>query len=82
MPLPRKRIPQSKNSSLIVRGLALNVPDSMPPTNAVVRRALGSPRLREFLTARHPPFSFSGVIITECHDDVCMTMARRRECES
>jgi hypothetical protein len=29
-----------------------------------------------------PPFSFSGVVIAECHDDVCMTMARRPECES
>ncbi len=51
-PPPPKRIPQSKNSSLIVPGPALNFPGRhMPPRNAAVRRASGAPTLREFLTA-------------------------------
>jgi len=50
-PLP-KRIPQSKKSSLIVPGPALNLSGRhMPPRNVAVRRALGAPTLREFLTA-------------------------------
>jgi hypothetical protein len=52
MPAPRKRIPQTKNSSLVERGPELSVPDRMSPTNAVRCRVSGSSRLRGFLTAR------------------------------
>jgi hypothetical protein len=51
-PPPRKRIPQSKKSRLIVPGPALYLSGRhMPPRNVAVRRASGAPTLREFLTA-------------------------------